>query len=82
MALFSYIAFKCDTLYQLHDDKMQITLIYNVIDIYNIRMGQRSCCLCLHFKLSNKSGIRIEFRFQYLDCHQTVQLVAFCLINI
>ena len=72
MAFFHDIALQGNPFHQLHDNKVDVALVHNVIDIHNVRVGKAGRRLGLHFKLADKSGVRCKFRLQYLNGHQSV----------
>ena len=74
------IAFQGNALDQFHDYVMEFSLIDNVVNTDNVRMGQSGCRLSLHLKLADKIAVIAEFFLQDLDGHQAVQLMAFCFI--
>ena len=55
--LFLNIAFQGNSFHQLHDDKVEIPVVHNVVDIYDIGMGQSGRRLGFHFKLADKTGV-------------------------
>ncbi len=61
---------------------MKLSFIDYVIYIDNIGVAQPRRRLGLHLKFADKTSITAEFLLQHLDCHQTVQLMAFCLVNL
>ena len=71
-SLFGDVALKGDALHQLHDDKMDIALVHNVVNADDVGMGQTCRRLGLHLEFADKIGIVRKFCLQDLDGHQAV----------
>ena len=81
-ALFLDISLEGDALHQFHDDIENILLVAHVIDIDDIRVGQRRSGLGLLLELADKIFILHKFILQYFYRHKTVQLVVLSLENL
>ena len=76
------IVFQGNSLYQLHNNIVNAVILPNIIDIYHIRMRKTCCGLCFLAEFGNKAFVLAEFRFHYLHCYETVQLMIFCFVDI
>ena len=57
MAFLENVAFQRDSLDEFHDDIMKATLIHNVINTHNIRMGKPCRRLRLHLEFADEIRI-------------------------
>ena len=69
------------SLYEFHNDEVDISLLSDIVNTYNIRMGKPCCRLRLSSEIFHKLRVLGKFRAQNFNRNISVQQTAFCLIN-
>ena len=57
------VILQSNSLDKLHDDIVNAAVLPDIVHVYNIRMGESCCGLCLRAELADKGFILPEFRF-------------------
>ena len=72
LSAFLDITFQRDSFHQLHDDIVQIALVADIVNAYDVRMGQARTGFGFLTEVHHTFRIAGVFRFQKFDCYHAV----------